>query len=112
MTKDPMDIAFEKAGGIASFVKWIKDSNRNRGDFYSWWAKRFNQPLVQNNVNVNNIVNEETLRRKLETEMMRVIDARKSGLETGTVVHGDDVYVLIPVQAAHHNEMMSPAVTE
>jgi hypothetical protein len=81
MTKDPMEIAFEKAGGIAAFVKWIKDSGRNRGDFYSWWAKRFNQSTVINNVAVANLaVADQSARRKLEDAFIRLIEARRASV--------------------------------
>jgi hypothetical protein len=86
MTKDPMELAFEKSGGVAALVKWIKASSHNRGNFYSSfmsYIKRI-QPLVQNNVNVK-IEDVEGARRRLETAMMRIIEAKRAGTEDPAV---------------------------
>ena len=75
---DPRAIAadfFRKLGGMEGMTKWGKT---HRSLAYQLIAKLMAQPLVQTNINVNNLnVDGEAARRKLETAFMGLIEARK-----------------------------------
>jgi hypothetical protein len=78
---DPRAIAadfFRKLGGMEGMTKWGKT---HRSLAYQLIAKLMAQPLVQTNVNVNNVrVDGEDARRKIENALMRIIDARKAAV--------------------------------
>src|SRR5258706_591705 len=69
---------FRRLGGMDEMVKWGK---HKRTLAYQLIAKLMAQPVVQNNVNVANIkVDGEAARQKLETELVRMIEARKAAV--------------------------------
>jgi hypothetical protein len=85
MTKPKTDIdpkaavaeVFKRTGGIAGMTSWAKT---HKTLFYNLYAKLISQPLVQNNVAVSVNADGEAARRKLETALMRLIDARKASV--------------------------------
>jgi hypothetical protein len=80
MADDPMMVAFEKTGGVAGLVKWIKANGQNRGNFYTSFMSYIKRsaPLVQTNINNNvNVVTDEQARAKLYDSFARIISARK-----------------------------------
>jgi hypothetical protein len=91
MANDPMELVFNKVGGIPALVKWIKESSRNRAAFYSQYISRWRQPMVQNNVNVT-VDRGEEARAHLETAFYRIIDARKTSIgDPACYVNGERV---------------------
>jgi hypothetical protein len=87
--RDVVAQAFQKAGGVASLVKWIKGSAANRGQFYSQMVAKMVAlpPVTQVNVAIGNSDSE---RRSLETAMVdaleRVRAARQDGMPAGVII--------------------------
>jgi hypothetical protein len=97
---DPRSLAadlFHRIGGPVAMEKWGKT---HRSLAYQLIAKLMAQPLIQNNVAVSVSADDgEAARRKLETAMMRVINARKLGISDGdpaVYVDGERVYDDVP----------------
>jgi hypothetical protein len=88
---DPRAIAaefFRKLGGLEGMTKW---GRTHRSLAYQLIAKLMAQPLVQTNIQFNNVkADGEAARRKLEDALLRVIESRKyENVDPAVFVNGE-----------------------